>query len=102
MSPQTKHPLDTETIVGRLSGYLDKLFSGAEKVSERMKDRVAERVADRVAPKVAARLTELETYIATMEILVDDEALEDLRAASAESDSELRDYNEIRREVGLA
>jgi hypothetical protein len=102
MAPQTKHPFDTENVVGRLSGYLDKLFSGAEKVSERMKDRVAERVADRVAPKVAARLTELEAYIATMEVLVDDEALDDLRASSRDSDSELRDYDDLRREVGLA
>jgi hypothetical protein len=102
MAPQTKHPFDTETVVGRLSSYLDKLFSGAEKVSERMKDRVAERVADRVAPKVAARLSELDAYIATMEILVDDEAVDDLRTSSGESASELRDYDDIRREVGLA
>jgi hypothetical protein len=102
MGAPTKHGLDTHEVVARLSGYLDRLFSGAERVSERVKDRVAERVADRVAPKVAARLIDLDTYIATMDILVDEEALDDLRTSSRDSDSDLRDYHEIRREVGLA
>ena len=72
-----------DQVVGRLSRYLDRILDGA---------------ADRLAPRVAERL---EARIdATLEILTDEEALDDLRAA--QEDDALRDYDEIRREVGLA
>jgi hypothetical protein len=85
-----------------LSAYLDRIFSGAGRASERVKDRVAERVADRVADKVVGRIADFDARIATLEVLEDEEALDDLRASSEESDADLRDYDEIRRDVGLA
>jgi hypothetical protein len=98
MAP-TRHALDTREAIARMSGYLERLFF---ETSERLKDRVAERIAERVTPKVAARLPELESYLATMEVLGDEEALDDLRVSAQDSDSDLRDYDTIRREVGLA
>jgi hypothetical protein len=71
-----------------MSRYLDRLF-----------DRAADRVADKVAVRIA---DELEARIATLEVLADEEALDDLAVSAEDSDSELRDYDEIRREVGLA
>jgi len=98
MGSPAKRGLDAHEIAPRLSGYLDKLFSGA---TERMKDRVADRVANRVTDKVVSRIADLDARIATLEILSDEEALDDLRAASEDSD-DLRDYDVIRREAGLA
>ena len=91
--------LDTREVIERMSGYLERLFSGT---SERLKDRVAERMADRVTEKVVARIADMDARIATLEVLADEEALDDLRASSGDSESDLRDYDEIRREVGLA
>jgi hypothetical protein len=99
MGPPTKQGPSTSEVIGRLSNYLERLFGDA---SERWKDRVAERMADRVTEKVVARMAEMDARIATLEILADEEALDDLNASSRDSDSDLRDYDEIRREVGLA
>jgi hypothetical protein len=102
VAPPTKHGLDAYNVVERLSGYLDRLFAGAERATERMKDRMADRVAERVTDKVVARIADLDARIATLEVLGDEEALDDLRAASEDSAEDLGDYDEIRREVGLA
>jgi hypothetical protein len=98
-----------EHAVERLSGYIDRLFSSAERVTERVKDRLAERVADRLADAVTRRssavvLTEQEyrEYIETMEVLEDEEAMLALREADKQPDDEARPYDEIRRELGLA
>ena len=72
-----------DPVAGRLSRYLDRIMDGA---------------ADRLAPRVAERLDA--RIDATLEILTDEGALDDLRAAS--DDPTLRDYDEIRREAGLA
>jgi hypothetical protein len=73
-------------VVTRLNRYLDRLL---------------DKTAERLAPRVADRL-ELDARIATLEVLTDEEALDDLRAASEDSEQDLRDYSEIRREAGLA
>ena len=99
MGTPTRHGLDTHEIVERMSGYLDRLFSRPHRASERMKDRVAERVAALVEPKLAARL---ESRIATLEVLLDDEASGDLRASAEDADSDLLDYEDVRRVAGLA
>ena len=99
MATPTRHSIDGHEIVERLSGYLDRLLAGPHRATERVKDRVAERLANRVEVKVAARL---DSRIATLEVLLDEEALDDLRASSQDSDTDLRDYEEIRREAGLA
>ena len=64
-----------------MSSYLERLLGDA---SERIKDRV------------------LDARIATLEVLADEEALDDLSTSSRDPESDLRDYDEIRREVGLA
>lgn len=94
--------LHAERVVEVLSNYLEKLVSGAGRASEHVKDRVAERMADRVADKVVDRIADLDARVATLEILDDEEALADLRASQNESESDLRDYDEIRRDSGLA
>lgn len=68
-------------VTERLSRYVDKLF---------------EHLADRLAPHIAERLE------ATLDVLTDPGALDDLRLAAEESDDEARPYEEIRRELGLA
>jgi hypothetical protein len=69
--------------VARMSRYLESLF-----------DRAADRVADRLAER-------LDTRIATLEVLADAEALDDLRAAH-DAEGDLTDYDEIRRAADLA
>jgi hypothetical protein len=78
-----RHP-----VVDKLNRYVDKLF-------EMTADRLAPKVAERIAPR-------LEAQIAALEVLTDADALDDLRIGSAEDDEDLIDYDEIRREVGLA
>jgi hypothetical protein len=78
----------THGIVDRLNRYLDRLL-----------DKTAERLAPRVADRVAE---DLDARIATLEVLTDPEAMDDLRAATEASDDELVDYDVVRREVGLA
>lgn len=97
--PPTRRRPNSSEVIERLSNYLERLLGDA---SERLKDRVAERVADRVTEKVVARMAEVDARIATLEVLADEEALADLSASSQDPDSDLRDYDEIRREVGLA
>lgn len=97
--PPTKRRSTSSEAIERLSSYLERLLGDA---SERIKDRVAERVADRVTEKVVARMAELDARIATLEVLADEEALDDLSTSSRDPESDLRDYDEIRREVGLA
>jgi hypothetical protein len=82
-----------------MTRYLERLFSDT---SERVQDRMAERVADKLTERVWSLMAEMDARIATLEVLGDEEALDDLRASSRDSDSDLRDYDEIRREVGLA
>lgn len=94
--------LQAERLIEVLSNYLEKLFAGAGRASEHVKDRVAERMADRIADKVVDRIADLDARVATLEILDDEEALDDLRVSLNESDSDLRDYDEIRRDSGLA
>jgi hypothetical protein len=72
-----------DQVTGRLSRYLDRIMDGA-----------AARIAPRVAERLDIRID------ATLEALSDEEALDDLRA-SLEDDS-LKDYDEIRRDAGLA
>jgi hypothetical protein len=72
----------------RLSHYLDRLLDGAA-------DRLAPRVADRVA-------AQLDSRIATLEVLLDQDALDDLRASSEDAETDLTEYERIRREAGLA
>jgi len=88
---------------------LERLFSGAGRVTDRVKDRVADRIADRLADALTRRssavvLTEQEyrEYVATMEVLEDAEAMEALVEADKQPDEEARSYDEIRRELGLA
>lgn len=95
--------------VERMSTYLDRLFSGAGRVTDNVKDRLATRVADRLADALTRRssavvLTErdYQEYLATMEVLEDSEAMDSLRRADAQPDSEARSYDEIRHELGLA
>lgn len=81
---QTRAP--HAAVVGRLNRYLDRLL---------------DKTAERLAPRVADQL-DLDSRIATLEVLTDEEALDDLRAAQEDSQEDLKDYDEIRREVGLA
>lgn len=99
MAPPTRRRPNSSEVIERLSNYLERLLGDAP---ERLKDRVAERVADRVTEKVVARMAEMDARIATLEILADEEALDDLNASSPGPDSDLRDYAEIRRDVRLA
>jgi hypothetical protein len=69
-----------------MSRYLDRLFSG---------------VADRIADRVADRLSD-EWRLESFELLIDPDAMEDLRRAARESDEDARPYEEVRRELGLA
>jgi hypothetical protein len=78
----------TNPVVERLNRYVDKLL---DKTAERLAPRVVDRIAD-----------QLDTRIATLEVLLDPEALEDLRDADETPDDALIDYEDVRREVGLA
>ena len=75
----------------RVSRYLERIF-----------DPLADRVADKVVDRLSETLAEVEAHVATLEVLLDDEAMDDLRAADAASDEDARPYEEIRRELGLA
>lgn len=90
---------DTRETVDRMTRYLERIFSDT---SARLTGRMADRVADRVAEKMTGLIADMDARIATLEVLADEEALDDLRASSRDSDSDLRDYDEIRREAGLA
>lgn len=66
-------------------------------------DRLLDRTAERLAPRVANRITDdFESRIATLETLTDAEVMDDLRVASGTPAHELIDYEDIRREAGLA
>jgi hypothetical protein len=81
-----------ESPVAALSRYLDRLFA-----------RAADRLADQLAPRVAERLTEdVDSLIATAEVIADPELRADLRQADLEPDEDARSYEEIRRELHLA
>ena len=95
--------------VERMSSYLDRLFSGAGRVTDNVKGHLATRVADSIADALTRRssaviLTERDYKEdrATMEVLEDGEAMDSLRRADAQPDSEARSYDEIRHELGLA
>lgn len=92
-----------------LMDALRHLRCEADRAAGRLKDRVANRVADRLADAVTRRtsavvLTEHEyaEYLATVEVLEDEEAMEALREADRQPDSEARSYDDIRRELGIA
>ncbi len=72
-------------VVVRLSRYLHGLFS-------RVGDPVVEHLGERVWERVEA----------TLDVITDPAALDDLRLAAEESDDAGRPYEEIRRDVGLA
>lgn len=98
-----------QEVVGRVSVYLDRLFTGAGRMTGHMKDRVAERIANRLADALtrhssAVVLTEQEyrEYIETVDVLEDADAMAQLASADREPDADARDYDEIRRELGLA
>lgn len=78
-----------------MSRYLDRLFETA-----------ADRVADRVSARLSVQLAEIESHVAgmeaTLEVLLDEGALDDLREAASAPDDQARPYREIRRELGLA
>lgn len=89
-----------------MTRLLERLISDtSERLKERKagrEDRMAERVAGKVTERMGSLMAEMDARIATLEVLTDEEALDDLRASSRDSDSDLRDYDEIRREAGLA
>ena len=77
----------------------------SERLRERQagrEERVAERVVSKVTERMGSLMAEMDARIATLEVLTDEDALGDLRASSRDSYTDLRDYDEIRREAGLA
>jgi hypothetical protein len=108
-APPTPSNNELPSPVERVSAYLERLFSGAGRVTGGVKDRLADRVADRLADALTRRsfavvLTQREyrEYLATMEVLEDAELLAAMKEADRQPDSEARSYDEIRRELGLA
>lgn len=75
-----------------MNRYLDSLL-----------DRAAQKIAPRVADKLVPQMREeYESWLATIETMTDPELVADLREAASEADEDSQDYEEIRRELGLA
>jgi hypothetical protein len=79
-----------------LNRYLDNLL---DRVADRLAPRIEDRVRDEVVPRIQA---EYESWLATIDVMADVELVEDLRVADAQGDEDAQDYEEIRRELGLA
>jgi hypothetical protein len=75
-----------------LNRYLDSLL-------DRAAQKLAPRVADQLVPQMRE---EYESWLATIETMTDPQLVSDLREADSEGDEDSQDYEEIRRELGLA
>lgn len=89
--PYSRTPRATGEVISRVSHWTDELLQrSARVVSAARRDAI-----------VISR-EDYESFVEAMEIVSDPEVMEDLRMAALTPDEEARDYDEVRREIGLA
>ncbi len=79
-----------------MNRYVDSLL---DRTAQKLAPRIADQVREQVIPQIRE---EYESWLATIETMTDSELASDLRMADAEGDEDAQDYEEIRRELGLA
>jgi hypothetical protein len=85
--PTTRHD---NVVVARARRYLDRLL-----------DDLARKLAPRVADEIAPRFNrEIESWVATLEVMSDPALMADLQRANKEPDEDAQPYEEVRRGRG--
>jgi hypothetical protein len=87
-------PPERDEVVERVRALLDVWVS---KTAGYLAVKAANRADLRVVPE-----DEYQAILHTLDVLKDDQAMEDIRRAAAEPDDEAVDYDELRRQRGLA